>query len=91
MAFTATQQALGALAFLPKMADMMPVDALGDPSGCLNGSYTSMTLETLYMRQMRCAPRPRTCIWVCTDACATHPPPIPHPPPPRGGGWGGLG
>ena len=61
IAFAATQQAVGALEFLPRMADMMPVDALGDPNGCLNGTYTTMTLEALYMRQMRCAHRPRLC------------------------------
>ena len=64
IAFAAAQQALGAREFLPRMAEMMPLDALGDPSGCLNGTYTTMTLEALYMRQMRCPPNPLLrCKW----------------------------
>jgi hypothetical protein len=51
--FSATQQALGALAFLPQMEKMKPVNALGDPAGCLKGTFTTMTLKQLYLRQMR--------------------------------------
>lgn len=55
-AFAATQEALGALEFLPKMATMVPVNSLGDPAGCLKGGFTKMTLKDLYLRHMRYAP-----------------------------------
>ena len=56
-AFAATQQALGALEFLPKMATMQPVNALGDKAGCLKGGFLKASLKDLYLRHMRCACR----------------------------------
>lgn len=52
-AFAATQEAIGALAFMPKMAELKPVNALGDPAGCLTGTFTKATLKALYLRHMR--------------------------------------
>lgn len=58
IAFAATQHALGALEFLPRMDMLKPINALGGPSGCLNGTYVTMTLKDLYLRQLRCASFP---------------------------------
>eukprot|EP00892_Ulva_mutabilis_P000076 jgi/Ulvmu1/10069/UM006_0016.1 len=52
-AFVTVQQAIGALQFMPQLAGMMPGDAFGDPAGCLNGSFTTRTLEDLVFRQLR--------------------------------------
>eukprot|EP00892_Ulva_mutabilis_P000071 jgi/Ulvmu1/10064/UM006_0011.1 len=52
-AFTATQQAIGALQFMPLLADMKPGDAFGDPAGCLNGGFSAVSLKELLLRQIR--------------------------------------
>ena len=56
-AFVTTQVAIGALQYLPALASMKPSNALGDPSGCLTGAYTDVSLAQLLLRQLRCAPR----------------------------------
>jgi hypothetical protein len=67
IAFAATQQAIGALEFLPLMATLKPVNSLGDPAGCLNGTFTTITLKELYLRQMRCSP-----YWLIEIVCFLH-------------------
>ena len=57
-AFVTTQQAIGALQFMPTLASMKPGDAFGDPAGCLKGGFTTSTLKDLVMRQIRCATCP---------------------------------
>lgn len=53
MAFTATQRALGALAFMPVLAENTPTTGpVDDPAGCLRGGYTSYFLKDLYLREM---------------------------------------
>ena len=53
MAFTATQRALGALAFMPVLATTTPASGpLEDPASCLRGGYTSFYLKDLYLREM---------------------------------------
>ena len=53
MAFTATQRALGALAFMPLLATSTPASGpFDDPAGCLRGGYTSFYLKELYLREM---------------------------------------
>jgi hypothetical protein len=54
-AFAASQQALGAMLFMKQLSYAKPVNAFGDPAGCLVGGFTQKTLKDLYFRQMRCA------------------------------------
>eukprot|EP00892_Ulva_mutabilis_P000079 jgi/Ulvmu1/10071/UM006_0018.1 len=51
--FLAVQQAIGMLQFMPQLAKMKPGSAFGDAAGCLTGGYTSDTLSSLQMRQLR--------------------------------------
>ena len=70
--FVTTQVAIGALQYLPTLAAMKPSDALGDPAGCLTGSYTGVSLEQLLLRQLRCAtPNPsEPSTAACSSWCA---------------------
>lgn len=54
-AFTATQQALGALAFFPLMNATKVGAVFPDPAGCIKGGMATVTIKDLYFRQMRCA------------------------------------
>jgi hypothetical protein len=54
MAFTAAQQAIGALNFMPQLENYNPQKSiLADPAGCLAGGYTTQSLKATYMRQLR--------------------------------------
>lgn len=53
LSFTATQRALGALAFMPMLAASQPAaGTVEDEAGCLRGGYTSFYLKDLYLREM---------------------------------------
>eukprot|EP00892_Ulva_mutabilis_P000082 jgi/Ulvmu1/10074/UM006_0021.1 len=52
-AFTATQRSIGALQFMPQLEAMTPSPALGDPAGCMVGNFTSTSLKTLLLREIR--------------------------------------
>lgn len=53
--FVATQQAIGALEFIPLLSQMKPGSAMGDFAGCVRGGFTSATLGALTLRQIRYA------------------------------------
>lgn len=58
MAFTAAQQAIGALNYMPELTANTPMKSLlADPAMCLTGRYVDATLKDIYLRQMKCAPR----------------------------------
>eukprot|EP00892_Ulva_mutabilis_P000098 jgi/Ulvmu1/10089/UM006_0036.1 len=52
-AFVTSQVAIGALQYLPVLANMTPSAALGDPAGCLTGRYTRTNLRQLLLRLLR--------------------------------------
>lgn len=56
MAFTAAQQAIGALNFMPQLAANTPEKSLlADPKKCLTGGYATASLKDTYIRQMKYA------------------------------------
>lgn len=55
-AFTAAQQALGALAFFDTLNTTKVQLAFPDSAGCMKGDFTKMTLKDLYFRHMKYVP-----------------------------------
>jgi hypothetical protein len=53
-AWTAAQQALGVLNFMPFLSKT-PSSQFGDPADCLRTTYNSKNLRSQILRQLRCA------------------------------------